>query len=156
MNEERVNELRERVAEYFGRLRRGNIKQLPSDDYHNADQILALLAPVEVEHKVCDKLTESQVEWIVNDSAELGVKIGSQFFFLYKGESLVYEDGRNDDGSPMMYRPVFKREFGECCHPINYNDPTRIGTVSLSDSEDWSPINGKVKVCPVCGMEVEG
>lgn len=91
------------------------------------------------------KLTPDQVEWVVNDIAELGVKIGDQFFWLYKGTSLVvnnpiYEDAGEREGKPMMWRHVFKREFGECAHPINYNDPTRIGTVSLDDSEDWKPV----------------
>jgi hypothetical protein len=101
------------------------------------------------------KLTDDDVQWVVNDIAELGVKIGSQFFFLYKGRSLVYgehndsrKDGfaTHDDGSPMHWRPVFKREFGECCHPVNYEDlrkcghPHYIGTVNLSDSEEWKPL----------------
>ena len=85
-------------------------------------------------------LTEDDVEWVVNDNAELGVKIGAQFFFLYKGESLVYRDVLHDDGRPMQWRPVKKREFGECCHPINHADPTRIGTVSLEDSDCWRPL----------------
>lgn len=48
------------------------------------------------------------VEWIVNDMGELGVKINDQFFFLYKGYS--YRDGKK-------WRHVFKREFGEICYP---------------------------------------
>ena len=56
--------------------------------------------------------------WIVNDSAELGVKIGDRFFFLYKGDNIEYKDGKHDDGSPMLWRPVGKREFGEVCHPL--------------------------------------
>ena len=92
------------------------------------------------------RLAPSEVEWVVNDNAELGVKIGDQFFFLYKGESLVYEDARHDekdDGSPgdqMYWRPVRKREFGECCSPLNYKDFTKVGTVSLSDSTEWKPL----------------
>lgn len=92
------------------------------------------------------KLTEEQVEWVVNDNAELGVKIGNQFFFCYKGRSLVYgKDSRDgvalhDDASPMHWRPVFKREFGECIHPINYDNLELIGTVSLQDSDDWKPL----------------
>jgi hypothetical protein len=57
--------------------------------------------------------------WIVNDNAELGVKVGGRFFFLYKGQSLEYEDGLHDDGEPMLWRPVGKREFGETCRPLN-------------------------------------
>lgn len=85
-------------------------------------------------------LAADDVEWVVNDNAELGVKIGNQFFWLYKGHSLVYDDGKHDDGSPMHWRPVFKREFGECAHPINYSNPARIGTVSLTDSDDWQEL----------------
>jgi hypothetical protein len=101
-----------------------------------------------------------KVEWVVNDIAELGVKIGSQFFFCYKGYSLTYSEGNggiavHDDGSPMHWRPVFKREFGECIHPINYKDLTRIGTVSLDDSDDWkelpvaSGVNAPLYAAPV-------
>lgn len=102
-----------------------------------------------------DKLREcmkpDDVEWVVNDLAELGVKIGDQFFFLYKGRSLVYEPGEtaHEDvdpdvgyfvGDPMRWRHVGKREFGECCHPVNYKDLTRIGTVSYRDGGDWQPL----------------
>lgn len=64
-----------------------------------------------------------KVEWVVNDNAELGVKIGHQFFWLYKGESFVYPDGVHDDGTPIMWRQVSKREFGECCHPSKFYVP---------------------------------
>lgn len=95
------------------------------------------------------KLRAEQVEWVVNDIAELGVKIGDQFFFLYKGASLVYGTDAesqkagaclNFDADPPtkhMWRHVFKREFGECAHPINRDDPRMIGTVSPDDSDDW-------------------
>lgn len=94
-------------------------------------------------------LLEDDVEWVVNDIAELGVKIGNQFFWLYKGHSLVYgkrEDGKkdgvclHDNGAPMHWRHVFKCEFGECAHPINHADYSKIGTVSLSDSPDWKQL----------------
>ena len=101
------------------------------------------------------RLKAEQVEWVVNDIAELGVKIGNQFFWLYKGHSLVYGDYEDtskdgvclhDDGTPMHWRPVGKREFGECCHPVNYEDlrscgrPHYIGTVRLDDSDEWQPL----------------
>lgn len=54
------------------------------------------------------KLSDDDVEWIVNDLSELGVKVGDRFFFLYKGGS--YKGGKK-------WRHVGKREFGECCHP---------------------------------------
>lgn len=85
-------------------------------------------------------LKDDDVQWITNDNGELGVMIHGQSFFLYKGRSLVYKDAQHDDGSPMHYRPVFKREFGECAHPINYNNPELVGHVSLDDSDDWKPL----------------
>lgn len=83
------------------------------------------------------------VVWIVNSLGELGVKVGDDFQFLYKGHSLRYKNpthtdsGDEREGKPMMWRPVGKREFGECCHPVNYADPRRWGTVSLDDSDEW-------------------
>ncbi len=90
-------------------------------------------------------LHANQVEWVVNDIAELGVKIGNQFFFCYKGRSLVYDSPFHEDdplpaGTSMRWRHVFKREFGECVHPINRDDPRMIGTVSLDDSDEWQPL----------------
>lgn len=103
-------------------------------DGEPATSAAAALQPVGV------GLTDADVEWVTNDNAELGVKIGNQFFFLYKGQSIVYESGAHDNGEPMQWRHVFKREFGECCNPINYSDPTKGGTVSLSDSDEWKPL----------------
>lgn len=56
-------------------------------------------------------------KWIVNDLGELGVQVDGRCFFLYKGESLEYESGLHDDDSPMLYRIVGKREFGETQFP---------------------------------------
>jgi hypothetical protein len=125
----------------------------------NSEQAAALLSEIERLREIesCGdllriapepgaKLTAEQVEWVVNDIAELGVKIGNQFFFLYKGGSLVYEDSKHDNGAPMRWRPVFKREFGECCHPVNYGDlracgyDHRIGTVDPGDSDEWQDL----------------
>ena len=78
-----------------------------------------------------------EIEWIVNDNAELGVKVGDDYHFLYKGHSIIYKEGVHDDGSPMHVRPVWKREFGECCHPVNYKNLKLIGTVSLDDCDSW-------------------
>lgn len=85
-------------------------------------------------------LKPEDVQWIVNDCAELGVMINGQAFFLYKGDSLTYKDVTHEDGRPMMYRTVGKREFGECCHPLNRENPQLIGTVSLDDSARWQPL----------------
>lgn len=84
-------------------------------------------------------LKPEDVEWVTNSYGELGVKIGDQFFFMYKGYSLVYKP-KDAEESPMYWRPIFKREFGECVHPINYKDPRKIGTVSLDDSDEWKPL----------------
>lgn len=86
------------------------------------------------------KLKPEDVQWVVNNLAELGVKIGDQFFFLYKGDSLCYENPEDEHAVPMTYRTVGKREFGECCHPINYKNPELIGTVSQDDSDRWLPL----------------
>lgn len=97
---------------------------------------------------------EDDVQWIVNDIAELGVMIHGQAFFLYKGHSLVYEDATHDEtGEPRRYRPVFKREFGECAHLINYKNLNLIGTVSLDDSDEWRVLPAAVSKPPVQGKE---
>lgn len=56
-------------------------------------------------------LKKEDVRWVVNNLAELGVRIHGRCFFLYKGRS--YHGGS-------VYRAVFKREFGECCHPPDW------------------------------------
>lgn len=68
-------------------------------------------------------MSEDDVKWIVNSLGELGVEIEGRCFFLYKGRSLEYgipgetKDGicLHADGTPMSYRIVGKREFGETC-----------------------------------------
>jgi hypothetical protein len=112
------------------------------------------------------RLSDDDVQWVTNDIAELGVKIGDQFFFLYKGESLVYGaldpdptvPPVHDDGTPMHWRPVFKREFGECAHPINYENPNLIGKVSLGDSDQWQVLPAALTQSPLpeSGESVEG
>lgn len=70
-------------------------------------------------------MTADDVKWIVNDLGELGVEIDGRCFFLYKGESLEYARyGKTKDGvclhgddTPMLYRMVGKREFGETQWP---------------------------------------
>jgi hypothetical protein len=97
----------------------------------------------------------------VNDLAELGVKIGDRCFFLYKGDSIEYKDGLHDDGTPMLYRIVGKREFGEVCRPLHLiianvknHEPISIPytqkliyTPGLSfgqpEDGDWRPINSQ-------------
>jgi hypothetical protein len=81
------------------------------------------------------------VEWVVNDLAELGVRIGGRCFFLYKGESLVYATEKHDDGTPMHVRRVGNREFGECCHPPNIDEDVSSDTTGWYDAgTDWEPL----------------
>lgn len=70
--------------------------------------------------------------WIVNNLGELGVEVDGRFFFLYKGASIEYKEAKNVDGSPMMWRPVHKREFGEACLTPEL--------VDIDDGDDWTPI----------------
>lgn len=62
----------------------------------------------------------SEPTWIVNDLGELGVMVDGVPYFLYKGDNIVYRDPKHDDGSPMMFRVVGKREFGEVCRPEHW------------------------------------
>lgn len=63
--------------------------------------------------------------WIVNDLGELGVMVAGTAYFLYKGDNIVYEDAAHDDGTPMLYRIVGKREFGETCWPLKWVEAGR-------------------------------
>lgn len=90
------------------------------------------------------KLFEEQVEWIVNDISELGIKVGNQFFFLYKGRSLENSRGK--------YRFVGKREFGECCHPWDsikeHSGEARLPKTYVnfySNTEEWFDIPDYIK-----------
>jgi hypothetical protein len=75
-----------------------------------------------------EAVLDAEPTWVVNDMGELGVKVGSRFFFLYKGGNIEYGACDNskegialhDDGTPMQYRIVGKREFGEVCHPLRW------------------------------------
>jgi hypothetical protein len=96
----------------------------------------------------CDRIAAEEIEWITNDYGELGVKVRDRFVFLYKGHSLEYKTGLHDDGSPMLWRHVYKREFGECCHPVDMDDVMaahRAG-ITIHDATpdtstgDWQPL----------------
>lgn len=78
------------------------------------------------------ELDPEDVQWVVNSLGELGVCIDGKCFFLYKGMSLVYSNKDN-----LFVRPVFKREFGECCHPLGCEEGPG---VSLDDSDEWRPL----------------
>lgn len=75
------------------------------------------------------KLTRMDVNWIVNTLGELGVRIGNQMFFCYKGESIDY--GPDED---MRWRSVGKREFGETINARNFNwTPPSRNSFSIHD-----------------------
>ena len=96
---------------------------------------------------------EAVPSWIVNDLGELGVMVSGVAYFLYKGDNIVYEDAKHDDGSPMLYRMVGKREFGETCWPRKWVEQGHREdryTVSLTytpglsfgkpEDGDWRPL----------------
>jgi len=85
------------------------------------------------------------VEWVVNDGGELGVRIDGTCYFLYKGGSLVYDD-ENDD--TIRVRPVGKREFGECCYPPGWD-----GSEPYTKGEGWESLHPCI--CPHCGKVIE-
>ncbi len=80
-----------------------------------------------------------EVEWVVNDIGELGVRVRGRSFFLYKGGSVVYS---SSDG-PQAQRRVQKREFGEVCRPLclNGTPPEK----PYTEGEGWFPLKGAVK-----------
>jgi hypothetical protein len=77
---------------------------------------------------------DGKPEWVVNSLGELGVKIGSRFFFMYKGESIEYQAGSDVDD--MKWRPVQKREFGEVCRPLD-SGFAGVGEEPYSEGDGW-------------------
>ena len=90
--------------------------------------------------KTKKRLKANEVEWIVNDIGELGIRVSGQCFFLYKGHSLEYT-GNNEDGTQMMVRNVGKREFGEVCLPLEFNC---VGKYDVGDG--WKPLPKKKNI----------
>src|SRR6266542_1863760 len=94
------------------------------------------------------------VKWVVNDSGELGVEVGGRYFFLYKGGSLEYGSATHDDGTPMMVRPVGKREFGETCWPQKWvmagrrEDRYTVNTSYTPGLSDGKPEDGEWRPLP--------
>ena len=68
----------------------------------------------------------ADVEWVVNDMGELGVRVKGVCYFCYKGESLVYEHGIHDGNEPILHRNVGKREFGEVVYPAKWQAAGRV------------------------------
>lgn len=89
-------------------------------------------------------LDREDVEWVVNESGDIGVKIGEQFFFCYKGESYCHI------GDKFVWRNVRKREVGETLRvegyePIRDDNNQLINPYSFSNSAEQ--LNDQV----VCG-----
>lgn len=94
-------------------------------------------------------------DWIVNDLGELGVRIHGRCYFCYKGYSLEYTEPVHGDGTPILYRTVGKREFGETVWPMEWITAGRrtdrytlelVYTEGLSDGKaddpdyHWNPL----------------
>lgn len=109
----------------------------------SAADVPALVEEVERLRRVEAALRSERPEWIVNDGAELGVMVHGRAFFLYKGGSLEYRDATHDDGTPMMYRSVGKREFGECCHPVGVKSTA---SRYLTPLQTWKFVDGVPRV----------
>lgn len=118
---------------------------------HKDPEILGKLIQLEKQMRECSSSVQldekevrfqgidaSMISWIVNDSGELGVKIGRTLAFLYKGSSLEYSTTHHGDGTPMRWRYVGKREFGECCHPRTMPIDGIDGR--YTDGEGWHPM----------------
>lgn len=80
------------------------------------------------------QITLDDIEWIVNDMGELGVKVGDTLAFLYKGRSYLGGD---------KWRYVGKREFGECCHPRSLPENGSKERYTIGDG--WQSLNEESK-----------
>ena len=91
------------------------------------------------------KLKPTDVEWITNNLGELGVKIGDQMFFLYKGCSLEYENtDQEDDEDAYKWRPVEKYEFGATCEPVNPVEPDSVEWYDMFPQPKMQPLSAQV------------
>lgn len=77
---------------------------------------------------------EKEVQWVVNELGELGVRIDGRSFFMWRGESLVYE---SEPDSPKQQRLIGKWEFGERCRPLHLP----LGQEHYTKGEGWFPLN---------------
>lgn len=108
------------VGEALGNIQRfsmrgGLMNPEPRGLYYRVEDVQASLATTSTAPA---PLAEDDVEWVVNDMGELGVRVRGRCFFCYKGESLVYKDGLRSDGTPILHRNIGKREFGETVWPL--------------------------------------
>lgn len=91
-------------------------------------------------HGVETMLKPEAVQWVVNDSAELGVKIGDQFFWFYRGSSLIYASGVHDNGLTMHWRLAGCHEFGPACRPTRFYEPGSTIPDQYRDGDGWMPL----------------
>jgi hypothetical protein len=100
------------------------------------------------------QISGDDIHWIVNDNGELGVRVGDTFAFLYKGRSLEYDADTRDDGTRMRWRPVYKREFGECQHPVGFPPNGSAFRYASGDPGDWLDLPLKVRMEPAPAPEL--
>ena len=81
-------------------------------------------------------LKAQDVEWIVNNRGELGVKIGGRCFFLFKDTSIEYDVDRN---STLKYRRIEHNEFGEHCTPFVNGELLAPG-MEYTDGSGWKKL----------------
>jgi len=121
-NQKKIEELKETIADSSNQKKIEELKKTIDEKQQHIENLEKQLKTTKI----------SNVTWVVNDIAELGVKINEQFFFLYKGISL--------ENQGTYYREVFKREFGEVCHPTKeYDSKCYIG-FHLEDLSCWSKL----------------
>lgn len=84
-----------------------------------------------------DRLLDKPV-WIINNYGDLGVLANGRPYFLYKGNAMQYS-GPVDGNTPMRYRRVKKREFGETCKPFQCvaNNIDFVFDPEDEDMEEW-------------------
>lgn len=85
-----------------------------------------------------EAILASEVKWVVNDNAELGVRIGDQCFFFYQGRSLCYPTGKHDTGLPRKWRYVASKEFGDTVAPSLHDDVGGVvGVAPFYEGHEW-------------------
>jgi hypothetical protein len=114
----REGELRRRVDQATLAMQKA-LEVLGSEPAKAVDILRATLTAIDPLNRDGEYETP-EPKWIVNSLGELGVEVYGRFYFLYKGHSLEYTN--NESSTPLLYRAVGKREFGETCHPPDTRD----------------------------------
>lgn len=91
------------------------------------EELPSLWALLHPEDEKLPRNANLNVDWVINDHGELGVKVNGDYHFLYMGRSTISQDGLYCDGTQMYVRLVRAREFGECCRPAGFLAPNLTG-----------------------------